>query len=402
MPWDICELVKRRSEFVKLALQIQQGECAVSVAELCGRYGISRKTGYKWIKRYRSDGESGLADQSRKPRNSPGKTPRPVEDQVAAVREKHPTWGGRKIRARLEMDDCQDIPAASSISHILRRNGLMEDKPEGEAHRTVRFERDRPNQLWQMDFKGHFALRAGGRCHPLTALDDHSRFNLILAACRDEKGDTVKRHLQDAFRRYGLPDQILCDNGASWSCPGHRQALGRFEAWLVRVGVEVIHGRPYHPQTQGKEERFHKTLNVDLLRTRPSWGTHEECDAAFVPFRQLYNEERPHDSLGGRPPVERYQISERSYDEKTENRCAEEHYLGSDILRKVSKSGEISFRSNRVYVGVGITGETVALRACAEGRWKVCYAWKELGVVGVTNEKHELLKLKKLPRSPLE
>jgi transposase InsO family protein len=402
MPWDICDLVKRRSEFVKLALQIQRGEGFGSLTELCERYGISRKTGYKWIKRYRSDGMEGLGDRSRRPRNSPGKTPRAVEQRVTAVRQKHPTWGGRKIRNRLEMDRCDEIPAASSISHILRRNGLMEEKPEGESHRIVRFERDRANQLWQMDFKGHFGLSGGGRCHPLTALDDHSRFNLILAACRDEKGDTVKRYLQEAFRRYGLPDQILCDNGASWSCPGHRQALGRFEAWLVRVGVEVIHGRPYHPQTQGKEERFHRTLDVDLLRTRPSWGSHEECAAAFGPFRQLYNEERPHESLGGRPPIERYRISERSYDETSENSRAEEHYLAGDILRKVSKSGEISIRSNRVYVGVGITGETVAVRTYGEGKWKVCYAWKELGIVGMTDEKHELLKLEKLARNPSE
>ncbi|MEM6279033.1 MAG: IS481 family transposase [Verrucomicrobiota bacterium] len=402
MPWDICNLVKRRSEFVKLALQIQQGEGFGNFAQLCDRYGISRKTGYKWVKRYRSDGTNGLEDRSRRPRNSPRKTPDAVEERVTAVRKKHPSWGGRKIRNRLEMNRCVDIPAASSISHILRRNGLMEEKPRGESHRIVRFERDRPNQLWQMDFKGHFGLSGGGRCHPLTALDDHSRFNLILAACRDEKGATVKRHLQEAFRRYGLPDQILCDNGASWSCPGHRQALGRLEAWLVRVGVEVIHGRPYHPQTQGKEERFHKTLDVDLLRTRPSWASHEECDAAFGPFRQLYNEERPHDALGGRPPIERYRISERSYDETSEKRHAEEHYLEGDTLRKVSKSGEISFRSNRVYVGVGITGETVALRAYDEGIWKVSYAWKELGVVAMTDEKHELLRLEKLPRNPAE
>jgi len=207
----------------------------------------------------------------------------------------------------------------------------------------------------------------------------------------------VKCHLEEAFRCYGLPDQILCDNGASWSCPGHRQALGRFEAWLVRVGVEVIHGRPYHPQTQGKEERFHRTLEADLLRTRPSWSSHEECDEAFVPFRQLYNEERPHESLGGRPPVERYRLSERSYDEEAGNSPVETHYLESDILRKVSKSGEISFRSNRVYVGVGITGEVVALRAYAEDRWKLSYAWKDLGMVEVIDQRHELLKLQKLP-----
>ena len=400
MPWDICDLVKRRSEFVKLALQIQQGKGPGSLTELCERFGISRKTGYKWIKRYRSDGERGLSDQSRKPRNSPGKTPRKIEERVIAVRRKHPTWGGRKIRDRLDIERVADPPAASSISRILRRNGLMEDRAGEENRRIVRFERDRPNQLWQMDFKGHFALSGGGRCHPLTALDDHSRFNLILAACSDEKGDTVRQHLREAFRRYGLPDQILCDNGAAWSCPGHRQALARFEAWLVRVGVEVIHGRPYHPQTQGKEERFHKTLDADLLRTRPSWSSHEECEAAFGSFRQIYNEERPHESLGGRPPIERYRISERSYDEESERGRAEEHYLAGDILRKVSKSGEISYRSNRVYVGVGITGEMVALRAYAEGQWKVCYAWKELGVVEITDQRQELLKLEKLPRSP--
>lgn len=398
MPWEICDIVKRRSEFVKMALGIQQGNEEGNLSELCGRFGISRKTGYKWIKRYRSDGNAGLIDRSRKPRASPGRTSAEIEKRVTNVREQHPSWGGRKIRARLKMDACPSLPAASSISGILRRHGLIDDGQPAGPNSTIRFERDSPNRLWQMDFKGHFPLSGGGRCHPLTAMDDHSRFNLILAACRDEKGETVKQHLREAFRIYGLPDQILCDNGASWSCRGQRQALGQLEAWLLRVGVEVIHGRPYHPQTQGKEERFHRTLSVDLLRTRPSWASLQECEEAFGPYRKIYNEERPHESLEDRPPIECYRISERSYNEASETDPVEDHYLDEDTLRKVNKSGEISFRSNRIYVGVGITGERVSLRANAEDEWKVSYGWKALGLIRFTDEKRELLKLERLPR----
>jgi transposase InsO family protein len=396
MPWKPRDLMSQRTEFVRLALRVQLGEEPGTMTELCARYGISCKTGYEWLKRYKEEGAAGMADLSRRPLTSPLKTPARMEQQVVDVRREHPAWGGRKIHARLKNLGVSDAPAASSISAILHRNGLMDEKSPGKsAPATIRFERSRPNQLWQMDFKGHFALGAGGRCHALTALDDHSRFNLILEACGDERGATVWKCVERAFQVYGLPVQILCDNGVSWSCPKHRRALGRLEALLLRVGVETIHGRPYHPQTQGKEERFHRTLKDEVISKRAQWESLEQCAEAFVWWRGIYNEQRPHESLDDGVPIDRYRVSERAYDPSAKDRDMREYYPEGGERRKVGKSGEISFMANRIYVGTGIVGESVSLVPCMENRWCVSYGWKTLGEIEYTGTKGAILKLER-------
>ena len=197
-----------RLEFVMLAEQP-----GANVSALCRRFGISRKTGYKWLSRARS-GPMDLSDLSRRPRSSPRRTPKGMEASVLAVRSDHPCWGGRKIARRLADLGETDVPAPSTVTAILRRHGVALGQA-GTPAAFQRFERLRPNELWQMDFKGHFAL-AQGRCHPLTVLDDCSRFNLCLAACGNEQGETVQGHLRAAFRRYGLPEWIIVDNGSPW------------------------------------------------------------------------------------------------------------------------------------------------------------------------------------------
>jgi len=376
----------KRSEFVRLAVSIRSGTADGTVAELCRRYGISRKTGYKWLERHALEGEAGLADRSRAPRHQPQKTPEPVEARVIELRDRHPGWGGRKLRRRLLDLAEPGVPVASSITEILRRHGRLEPAGAEPSSRTVRrFERDSPNDLWQMDFKGHFGLAAGGRCHPLTVTDDHSRFNILLAACRDEQSLTVKEKLTGAFQCYGLPRQILCDNATIWRCPKRSQGLSGLEAWLVRIGVEPIHGRPYHPQTQGKEERFHQTLKHEVLSRRVSWRDLEQCDEAFMEWRIIYNEQRPHESLGDATPVSRYAVSERRYSGEQE---MEAYYEAGVARRKVDRSGEISFRAVTCYVGVGLAGEVVGLRQIGEARWSVSYGWKRLGMMEWPVEKN--------------
>ncbi len=213
MPWKDASLMSLRLEFVTLAAA--EG---ANVRELCRRYGISPETAYKWVGRYRAGGPDALADRSRRPASSPRRCPDALEAEVLRLRDQHPAWGGRKLRARLVALG-HDAPAASTITAILRRHGRL-DPARAAAHTPfTRFEHDVPNRLWQIDFKGHFAT-AGGRCHPLTALDDHSRFALGLIACGDEQDATVRGHLTALFRRYGLPERVLCDNGPPGAPPG--------------------------------------------------------------------------------------------------------------------------------------------------------------------------------------
>src|SRR5260370_32747647 len=260
MPWKSISIMQSRQEFVGLA---EQGD--VSVAELCRRFGISRQTGFGYLRRHREAGADGLLDRSCRPHGSPRRSSAEIEAQVIALRQAHPRWGGRKLARRLRDLGVASVPAPSTVTEILRRHGLL-DPAEAATHRAhQRFERSAPNALWQMDFKGHVAMDVG-RCHPLTVLDDHCRYSLGLVACGDETSVTVRRHLTTLFQRYGLPQAMLADNGSPWgSIVGGHTAL---EVWLMRLGVRLLHGRPYHPQTQGKDERFHRTLNLELLQAQ--------------------------------------------------------------------------------------------------------------------------------------
>jgi len=245
-------MMDQRREFVRLASQ--QG---TNRRELCRRFGIHPDTGYKWLGRWTAGEE--VTDRSRRPHSSPKRTDAAIEECVLAVRDAHPAWGARKLVRCLERDGVA-APAFSTVHEILRRNGRVVAPPGGPvAHQ--RFEKPAPNLLWQMDFKGHVALADGSRCHPLTVLDDHSRYDLCLEACANERGSTVQGRLERTFRRYGLPEAFFVDNGAPWgdSSGQHWTKLG---VWLLKLGISVLHSRPYHPQSRGKNERFHRTLKA--------------------------------------------------------------------------------------------------------------------------------------------
>jgi transposase InsO family protein len=209
MPWREQTTMSQRIEYVELASQ--EG---ANLSELCRRFDISRPTGYKWLERHLHN--ELLIDRSKRPHSCPNQTEPPIEAKVIAVRFEHPTWGGRKIAAYLHRKGFQDIPHPSTITGILRRNGFIDPKESLKRQAYQRFEMDEPNQLWQMDFKGHFQLSSGGRCHPLTVLDDHSRFLVGLKACSNEKSQTVQEQLTSVFRIYGLPQRMLMDNGSPW------------------------------------------------------------------------------------------------------------------------------------------------------------------------------------------
>ncbi len=242
MPWSEKSIMLQRHEFVMLFEQ--EG---VNRRELCRRFGVSPTIGYRLLARWRAEGQAGLANRSRRPQHSPGRSSPAMESLVLAVRDEHPAWGGRKIGRRLQDLKHQAVPSASTITAILHRHGRIEPAA-GTGHKSFeRFERAAPNELWQMDYKGHFAMHAG-RCHPLTVVDDHSRYTIGLRACGDERAGTVQGELTAIFRRYGLPERMLMDNGAPWGSDAvHRHTW--LTVWRLELGVGISHGRPYQPQT---------------------------------------------------------------------------------------------------------------------------------------------------------
>jgi transposase InsO family protein len=338
-----------------------------NIRELCRRYGVQPRIGYKWLERYAREGEAGLVDRSRRPHHSPRRTPSEIEAEIVALRCEHPCWGGRKLQRRLCELGVAAAPSPSTVTAVLHRHHLIEEGESAKHRAFRRFEHAAPNELWQMDFKGHFAT-AAGRCHPLTMLDDHSRFALTVAACADERRPTVETVMVDVFRRYGLPDRMLMDNGPPWG-NDTEPPWTKLTAWLLRLGVGVTHGRPHHPQTQGKDERFHRTLNAEVIGRR-AWRDLAECQTAFDVWRHIYNAERPHEALGLATPSTRYQASRRSF---PENLPAIDYGAGA-IVRKVQNKGKISFANRTWLVGKAFEGQPVALRPTAvDGRYDIVF-----------------------------
>lgn len=361
MPFRECSIVSQREEFCRLALLP-----GANVQELCRRWGVSSTAAYKWLGRYRLEGAAGLEDRSRRPLTSPGRTDEAMEALVLSIRRDHPTWGGRKIRRVLERDGPGFAPSASTITQILRRWGQLDGPRAGEARDWVRFEHPEPNDLWQMDFKGHFAMRHG-RCHPLTVLDDHSRYSLELGACADERDQTVRGRLTLTFRRYGMPWRMLADNGSPWGSTGGE--ITRLGVWLLDLGIALTHGRPYHPQTQGKDERFHRTLKADVLADR-MFEDLAQVQRAFEDWRQVYNHVRPHEALALETPASRYRNSPRTMPDRIEP----PQYEPGDIVRKVSKGVWISFRNQRWKCSKALIGRWVVLRPTEhDGLFDLCY-----------------------------
>lgn len=309
------------------------------------------------------------------------------------LRVEHPAWGPRKLRRRLVDLGMSELPAHSTIGSLLQREGCIDAEASAQHQAYVRFERARPNELWQMDFKGHVALSRGGRCHPLTVLDDHARYLLGLRACARENDATVRPHLQQIFERYGLPENLLCDNAPPWSgCGGEWTALA---IWLVRLGIRVIHGRPYHPQTQGKEERFHRTLKAEVL-SRTDLHDLLHSQKVFDQWRPLYNQQRPHEALGLATPATRYSPSIRALPQT----LAPIEYSPGDLVFKVKTKGEITWLNRTYFLGQGFARQSIAIRPTAtDGLHEVFFCHQRLGWIDrhdpPAKSKHHYLPLRK-------
>ena len=352
MSWEEVSTVQLRSEFVHLARQ--EG---ANVRQLCRRFNISPSTAYKWLNRFETSGAEGLIDQSRRPKTSPKRCAEEVEQQILTVSEEYAAWGARKLKRVLE-DSGVVMPSVSTVHAVLQRHSRVDSKA-AEIKPFIRFEHEAPNDLWQMDFKGHISL-AQGRCHPLTILDDHSRFSLCIAACLDERRETVQEHLIRVFRRHGLPLRMTMDNGSPWG--DQTGVYTALEVWLMSQGIKVGHSRPYHPQTQGKLERFHRSLKNEVLRDRHFIDLNG-AQRAFDIWRDIYNQKRPHQALDMQVPATRYSSSPREYQEQP----AAPEYDDGDVVRKVQVKGEIYWRNREYTVGKAFYGRSVAIRETTEG-----------------------------------
>ena len=323
MPFHEGSRMDARLEFVMLA-SVE----GANVRNLCRRFGVSPTTGYKWLERWRLDGMAGLQEVSRRPQNSPSRSAAATEQAVLSVRAEHPAWGARKIARRLKDLGREAIPAPSTVTAILKRHGIELGAHGGGVSAFTRFERSRPNELWQMDFKGHVALHTG-RLHPLTVLDDHSRFSLVLAACVNEQTETVRQQLIVAFRRYGLPERLITDNGSPWG-DGPGNPFTPLGVWLIEHGIKISHSRPYHPQTMGKDERFHRSLKAEVL-SGPPFADLAAAERAFDHWRNVYNRASEHPSG--------YVFEEKRF---CWSGCDPAGYFGSGVLARLCSGRRVS------------------------------------------------------------
>lgn len=370
MGWREVSVADQRREFVMLA-----SLAGANISSLCERFGISRQTGHLWLRRFAA-GESDFGDRPRRPLHSPRRLADALEARILAVRAAHPAWGARKIAAVLGRAGIAP-PAVSTVHAVLSRHGRGAPDSPGRPYGS--FERLAPNALWQMDFKGRVRLCSGAWLHPLTVIDDHSRFAVGLAACADQRTQTVQTRLETVFRHHGLPEAIYVDNGSPWGGgqPGQWTPL---RLWLLKLGIETIHSKPYHPQGRGKNERFHRSLAAEVFAFAMP-NSFDDAQLALDRWRHVYNRQRPHQALGFSTPAERYKPSSRSFP----NTLPVPQYDDAEIVRRVGTTkAYISFRNRLWKVPEAFTGELLAIRPRQpDGRFAICFGAHEIATINL-------------------
>ncbi len=357
MPWKDKTVEELRKEFAEAA---EENE---NFSALCREFGITRATGYKWLKRYRN--EESMSDRSRRPNITPNKTPETIEHKIIELRKEHPGWGAKKILAVLEKRGI-DMPCAKTVNNILNRYNCI-TKEESLKHKAyVRFEKERCNEMWQTDFKGEFKMQNGRYCYPLDIFDDHSRY-VIQIKPAESTANLVLPVFRDAFFTYGMPNSVLSDNGAQFA--GFRHGYTQFEKWLMNHDVLPIHGRIKHPQTQGKIERFHRAMNQELLKHYTPKDL-SDAERIFSEWRDCYNNERPHEALGMKCPSDIYQSSPRTYYDDV----PKYEYSGQYHIIKVNSWGFVRFAHYQVYLSETMIDEHIEFRPNPSGdTFLACY-----------------------------
>ena len=376
MPWESKTVEELRKEFVFAS------KTTSNFSSLCREFGITRKTGYKWISRAKETED--LSDRSHARKNLSNKTDKETENLILSVRKDNPAWGGKTIRQVLVNQGYEDLPCVKTCNNILKRNGCISEEESLKHKPFVRFERDKCNQMWQTDFKGDFALLDGTRCFPLDILDDHSRFSIKIAAKPNTLG--VTDSFREAFYEYGMPDSVLSDNG--WTFRGFRNGYTHFEKWLMNHDILPIHGRIMHPQTQGKIERFHRTMKSELLNQN-KFKDIFDADRGLQEWRMKYNNIRPHEALNMKCPAEVYVPSDRTYIDNIKKY----EYGGQHHVIKVNSWGYIRFNGWQVYLSETMINENIEFRPNPHGdSFFACY--RNFKIAEFSNETGELLNRK--------
>lgn len=371
MPWSQTSTMDQKTQFIADYLH----DC-LTFAELCDLYGISRKTGYKWVNRYLTEGPAGLEDQTRRPRSSPTETPAYIVSALIEARQRHPSWGAKKILALVAKKHPRwPLPHRSTVCDILKRHGLVPKRRHrrhighpGKPTTVV----TAPNDLWAADFKGEFKTGDGLYCYPLTITDTDSRFLLACQSLHSTAVADAKPVFTRVFKEFGLPNRIRCDNGVPFAT-NTLARLSRLSAWWVRLGVLPEFIEPGKPQQNGRHERMHKTLKAEA--TRPPGATLRAQQRKFNAFRDQFNHLRPHEALDQQTPASRYQPSTRPMPD----RLPALEYPDRFELRYVSANGGIRWRSDWINVSIVCAGEYVGLEEIDDGIWNVYFGPLKLG-----------------------
>jgi len=371
MPWSETVEMSR----VKFIAERESG--LYDMTELCEKHGISRKTGHKWAGRFDREGVEGLQERSRAPRHSPRQTSLEVRERLLDLRRKHPSWGPRKLLAWLEKHEPGQVwPQASTVGGLLKRAGLV-----GACRRRAArvrpvvapTEASGPNEVWTSDFKGEFRTGDGRLCYPLTVVDGFSRFVLVIEGLPSVAGAGAWPVFERAFCEYGLPRVIRTDNGNPFASSSALAGLSRLSVRWLKLGIALERIQPGHPEQNGRHERMHRTLKAETAR--PPAANARDQQELFDRFRQEYNEQRPHEALGQRPPSELYQPSLRPYP----GRLPQPEYPGHYEVRSVARGGEIKWRGKFLFLSEALAGERVGLEEYEDGLWAVYFGALHLG-----------------------
>ena len=367
--------MKLKEEFVLKALEPDR-----CMKALCGEYGVSRQTGYKWVLRFKAQGLPGLEERSRRPRGSPIATSGEVVLQVLELRRKY-GWGPKKLHKLLgKRLKAKEVPSRRTIARILERAGEAKKRRQGQpavaaAAGAPRPEVKGPNDLWTVDFKGWWRAKDGARCEPLTVRDAHSRFVLCTVVLPSPKVEPVRKVFERLFEQYGVPKAILSDNGNPFACTRALAGLTELSAWWVSLGIEVLHSRPGCPQDNGGHERMHADMLALEAKSAPGLEAQQvACDQ----WRHEFNHIRPHESLQMKPPAEVYQPS--GHQRHTQGPCVmTTSYPEGAIFRRVVRTGYFSWQGRTIFVSRALRGHTVAVVCDQEGWGKVMFYRLVLG-----------------------
>ena len=367
MPWEVSGVVEKRKQFLA---EYASGEW--SMTDLCRAYGITRPTGYAVLRRFGTGGAAGLEEQSRAPNRHPNQTPRAIEEQVLALRRKHPKWGPRTLKELLkDADGAVRWPAASTIGEMLEREGLTQHRSK--TRRTEPYRRpfqavQGPNDEWSGDHKGWFRTRDGERIDTLTIADTCSRYLLRCQAVEKTDTERTQAIFEAAFREYGMPRAIRTDNGAPFASRAIA-GLSRLAVWWIKLGIVPQRIAPGHPEQNGQHERMHRTLKE--ATASPPQANRRAQQRAFDDFRREYNEVRPHQGLGMQTPSAVYVPSPRPYPA----RVPEAEYGSALLVRRVREHGDFSWKHDNVFLSEVLWGERIGLQPIDERYYRVYLAW---------------------------